>query len=77
MKTEKKWLSALKPLSNNVHAWNAFEEMIDHYISLQVKQLEQAEDPVYMYRAQGAIASLKKLKLLRDEINAQETKQKD
>lgn len=74
MKTEKKWLSGLKPLTNNVHSWNAFEEMIDHYIALQVKHLEQAEDPIYMYRAQGAITALKKLKVLRDEINAQETK---
>lgn len=72
--TEKKWLSALKPLAHNNNQWVAFEEMLSFYIELSVKQLEQAEDPVHLYRAQGAIASLKKLKLLRDELNAQETK---
>lgn len=72
--TEKKWLSALKPIAHNNNTWQAFEEMLSFYIELSVKQLEQAEDPVHMYRAQGAIASLKKLKLLRDELNAQETK---
>jgi hypothetical protein len=39
-----------------------------------VKELEQAEDTVHLHRAQGAIASLKKLKTLRDEINADQSK---
>ena len=72
--TDKKWLSALKPLAHNSILWGAFEEMIDHYIALRVKELEQADNTVNLYRAQGAIASLKKLKTLRDEINANETK---
>ena len=70
---EKKWLSALKPLAHNTIMWNAFEEMLDHYIALRVKELEQAEHTVNLHRAQGAIASLKKLKTLRDEINAEKT----
>lgn len=72
--TEKKWLSALKPLAHNNNTWQAFEDMLDFYIELSVKQLEQASEPVGIYRAQGAVASLKKLKTLRDEINAYETK---
>lgn len=71
--SEKKWLSALKPLTQNTIMWNAFEEMIDYYVALRVKELEQAEDVVHLHRAQGAIASLKKLKTLRDEINAEKT----
>jgi hypothetical protein len=70
---EKKWLSALKPLAHNTIMWNAFEEMIDYYVALRVKELEQAEHTVNLHRAQGAIASLKKLKTLRDEINAEKT----
>jgi hypothetical protein len=31
--------------------------------------MEQSNDTVIMYRAQGAIAMLKKLKSLRDEVN--------
>ena len=38
-------------------------------ISMQHKALEQAEDNVMMYRSQGAIAVLRKLKTLKDEIN--------
>jgi hypothetical protein len=71
--SEKKWLSALKPLAHNTIMWDAFEDMIDYYVALRVKELEQAEDVVHLHRAQGAIASLKKLKTLRDEINAEKT----
>jgi hypothetical protein len=39
---------------------------------VQHKSLEQNEDPVEIYRAQGAVMALKKLKRLREEINATE-----
>lgn len=68
---EKKWLSALKPLAHNNIMWQAYEDMLSFYIDLNTKKLEQASDPIDIYRAQGAIASLKKLKTLRDEINAE------
>ena len=35
---------------------------------MQHKSLEQADDNVMMYRSQGAIAALRKLKSLRDEV---------
>jgi hypothetical protein len=67
--TEKKWLSALKPLASAPTQWQAFEDMVDYYISIQQKSLEQANETVEIHRAQGAVMALKKLKQLRDEIN--------
>mgnify|MGYP003111523283 FL=1 len=59
-------------VSNNLQ-WEAFNNYIDALIENQYKILEQADNDTIMYRAQGAVASLKKLKLLRDEVlkNAQ------
>ena len=68
---DKKWLSALKPLVNNQTQWKAFEEMIDFYVLMKQNALEQSSDPQELYRSQGAIAALKRLKKLRDEVNAE------
>ena len=54
---------------NNSHHWEAFNNYIDASIVQQYKILEQTDNNIGMYRAQGAIASLRKLKLLRDEVN--------
>jgi uncharacterized protein involved in exopolysaccharide biosynthesis len=62
-------LSKLKPWVNNNRQWQAFSDYIDAVIEMQQKALEQADDNVMMYRSQGAIASLRKLKTLRDEVN--------
>ncbi len=70
--TEKRYLSALKPLASTRVQWQAFEEMLDYYIGIQYKSLEQNSEPVEIYRAQGAVMALKKLKRLREEINATE-----
>lgn len=66
---EKEWLSALKPMVNAPLQWKAFCDSVDYYIDLNNRKLEQASDSVEIYRAQGAIAALRKLKLLRDEVN--------
>jgi len=65
-------LSKLKPWVNNNRQWEAFNNYIDAVIELQHKALEQADDNVMMYRSQGAIATLRKLKTLRDEVNGSE-----
>jgi len=70
--TEKRWLSALKPMASTPIQWQAFEEMLDYYIGIQHKSLEQNAEPVEIYRAQGAVMAFKKLKRLREEINATE-----
>ena len=62
-------LSKLKPWVNNSRQWQAFSDYLDAVIDMQHKALEQADDNVMMYRSQGAIAALRKLKALRDEVN--------
>tara|TARA_X000001388_G_scaffold48_2_gene73 strand:- start:2015 stop:2227 length:213 start_codon:yes stop_codon:yes gene_type:complete len=62
-------LSKLKPWVNNNRQWEAFNSYVDAVIEIQQKALEQADDNVMMYRSQGAIAALRKLKTLRDEVN--------
>ena len=54
---------------NNNRQWQAFSDYVDAVIEMQQKALEQADDNVMMYRSQGAIAALRKLKTLRDEVN--------
>ena len=54
-------------VSNN-HQWEAFSNYVDALVEQQHKILEQADNDIIMYRAQGAVASLRKLKLLRDEV---------
>lgn len=68
----KPYLNKLKPLVNSNAQWAAFEEMIESYIEQQRKKLEQVADLPDMYKAQGAIAMLRKLKYLKDEVNANE-----
>jgi len=54
---------------NNNHHWEAFNNYIEQLIIQQHKALEQSDNSILMYRSQGAIASLRRLKLLRDEVN--------
>jgi len=68
---EKTWLSALKPLVSAPTQWQAFEQMIDFHVENNRKTLEQSHDTFDIYRAQGAIMALGKLKTLKDEIHAQ------
>ena len=55
-------LSKLKPWVNNNRQWQAFSDYIDALIEQQHKALEQSDDSVLMYRSQGAVATLRKLK---------------
>jgi hypothetical protein len=56
-------------LVNNKELYEAFLKHVDDLIYLQHKQMEQATEPVIFYRAQGAITTLRKLKLLREQVN--------
>ena len=62
-------MSNLKQLVNNKELYEAFLKHVDDLINLQHKQMEQATEPVILYRAQGAITTLRKLKLLREQVN--------
>jgi len=71
---EKPWLKRLVPMTNQM-LWEAFDDMLNYSIELQRKQMEQTDNAVEIYRAQGSIQSLKRLKLLKEEIqNAQAQK---
>ena len=54
-------------VSNN-HQWEAFSNYIDFLIEQQHKAIEQTDNVVLMHRCQGSIATLRKVKLLRDEV---------
>ena len=60
---------SLKKLVNDKELYDEFLKHVDDMIYLQHKQMEQATEPVVFYRAQGAVATLRKLKLLREQVN--------
>ena len=62
-------LSKLKPMVGNNRQWQAFNDYLDYMINQQQKALEQADHSVVVHRSQGAIATLRKLKYLRDEVD--------
>ena len=59
----------LKRFVNDPEFWQAFVTELDEAIAMQHKNLEQSVDPVDVYRCQGQIFALKKLKQLRDKYN--------
>jgi transposase-like protein len=63
---EKQILSNLKPLVSHQHQLNKY---LDAVIEQHHKAIEQTENTVTVYRTQGAIAALRRLKYLRDEVN--------
>jgi hypothetical protein len=60
---------SLKSFVNNKPEWDAFCEEVDVWIMDQHKKLEQTENQAELYRAQGAIGMLRKMKYLRDKVN--------
>lgn len=60
---------SLKQWVNDKPTMDEFVKHLDDLIYLQHKAMEQAEDSITMYRAQGSVATLKKLKLLREQVN--------
>lgn len=61
----------LKRFVNDHEFWKAFVTELDEAIAMQHKNLEQSVDPVDVYRCQGQIFALKKLKQMRDKYNGQ------
>jgi hypothetical protein len=47
---------------------DSFNNYIDVLIDRQHQVIEQSENNIMMYRAQGAIATLRRLKYLRQEV---------
>jgi hypothetical protein len=67
MSPEKPWLKKLTRMTDT-QMWEAFDDMLNHFISLQHKNMEQSDEPIDIYRAQGFIQALKRLKYLKEEI---------
>ena len=60
----------LKQLVNNKELYEEFQKHIDDLIYMRQRALESANDPVIVYRQQGAIDVLRKLKLLKETVNS-------
>ena len=61
----------LKPFVNDKNLWSDFLEELDMRIEVCHKRLEQVTDMTDIYQTQGEVRALKKLKQLRDKVNAQ------
>lgn len=59
----------LKPLVNDKVLYQDFLEEIDNRIADCHKALEQVSDTFDIYRYQGQIIALRKLKALREKVN--------
>lgn len=60
---------SLKSFVNNKQEWDSYLEYIDVAISKVHKRLEQETSVEAMFRAQGEIQALRRLKSMRDEVN--------
>jgi hypothetical protein len=60
----------LKQLVNDKEAYDQFLQHIDDLIYLRQRALETANEPNVIYRQQGAIDVLRKLKLLKETVNS-------
>jgi hypothetical protein len=59
----------LKQLVNNKELYEEFQKHIDDFIYMRQRTMESANDSVIVYRQQGAIDVLRKLKLLKETVN--------
>ena len=62
----------LKPLVNDKKLWNSFNEELDRRLNYVHIQIEQTLKPDDLFRLQGEARALRRLKLLRDEVNGAE-----
>ena len=67
---DKQILAKLKSWVNTKRSWDGYNEYLDELVNQQHSTIERANEPMDLYRAQGAIAVINKLKSLRDEVNA-------
>ena len=63
-------MMVLRRLTGDKELWDSFVEYIDDSIAKQHKALEQATEVSMMYKLQGSIACLRRMKYLRDELNS-------
>ncbi len=53
---------------NNKEMLDHFNNYIDAVIQQQHRVMEQTDNAIVLHRAQGAVSTLRRLKLLRDEV---------
>ena len=63
---------SIKKLVNDKQTYDAFLEELDAWIEKERKALEACADTVDIYRHQGAVRVLRRLKTLRDIVNGRE-----
>lgn len=63
-------MNILRKLTTDKELWDSFVEYIDDSIAKQHKALEQATEVPMIYKLQGSIACLRRMKYLRDELNS-------
>ena len=69
-KQQHQYLLKLKGFVNQPNSWSAYNQHLDMLIEAQHRTMEQATDPVDIYKAQGAVQMIKYLKGLRDQVNS-------
>jgi hypothetical protein len=69
VKTMNDHYATISDLVNKKYKWDAFNAVLDRYIEMHFKKLEQSTELADIYRAQGSIEALKRLKLLKEEVN--------
>ena len=52
----------------NQQEWDQFNNYVEDLIKQQQRSMEQTDESVIVYRAQGAIHTLRRLLLLREEV---------
>jgi len=65
-------LSTLKKITNDKPLWDSYLAYIDSKIHSAHIRMEQSTSVESIYRMQGEIAALRRLKHLRDEVNARQ-----
>jgi hypothetical protein len=64
---DKEMLSKLSSLVNHKQ-WQHLNNYLEYLVEIQQKALEQSDNEILVYRAQGAIAVLRRLSNLRDDV---------
>lgn len=60
---------SLKKIVNDKEVWDALLQYFDERISEHHRSMEQHTSPEALYRAQGSIETLRRLKYMRDVVN--------
>tara|TARA_R110000803_G_C11734239_1_gene290073 strand:- start:133 stop:333 length:201 start_codon:yes stop_codon:yes gene_type:complete len=62
----------IKLLVNNKEIWDAYNDELDQMLETTRKSLEKADTDLEIYRYQGEVRMIRKMKQLRDRVNARD-----